>query len=186
MTGIEICMVCGNAVVMGIMSIVWLVNKIGVSEDMERMTEQIVRLKERAQLSYLDLKGFKTEVSLVDWRKHWHEMCNRVDELDNHIRVTNKLKELVLEFGDDVDKLEKKIAGLSSMYKDFSDSLCDNQDYINKLVTCETCGCLVDKKNATRGESVIENKRSDWQIVEGISNETIRERWFCKEHAPEA
>jgi len=52
------------------------------------------------------------------------------------------------------------------------------------LVTCEKCGCAVLREDALQGSSEIIDGATDLDRVTGIRREKIRERFYCKEHAP--
>ena len=55
------------------------------------------------------------------------------------------------------------------------------------VVECERCGCLLEKRTAHRGKSVIKEKERYilcYGDVLTLTDEVIREVYYCKVHKP--
>jgi hypothetical protein len=59
------------------------------------------------------------------------------------------------------------------------------KEKINNFVACETCGCLLIKKDAIRGNSKIILVQDERSILYSLK-EVIHHPYYCKRHAPKA
>lgn len=86
-----------------------------------------------------------------------------------------KIKERIKKLEDDIKRIELKIGG-----------------YIDSFISCEICGCTVNKCNAVKGKSTIErnykyySRPFTWSFLRDKEekSEEIREHYFCKKCAP--
>jgi len=146
----------------------------------------------------ISMMAFVVSTVLMFWLYSlWARSTSRLMEL-----YSTRIRDLeygVINNGCRVDEVWDDV---KSNLKDVAKDVCELQDEgavlvetirsveakIPQYVTCETCGCMVTKDVAVRGESVIEQgylSAHDIICKEKYSNESIREVYYCKEHAPE-
>jgi hypothetical protein len=63
------------------------------------------------------------------------------------------------------------------------EELYEVKEKVNKFVSCETCGCLLHKKDAIRGKSKIVEV-IDYESMLCLKKEVIHHPYYCKCHAP--
>ena len=103
--------------------------------------------------------------------------------------VKSRIDKVVVAHGDlgyEVDKWCRYVSVLKTRIDEF-----ENRITKPATVECETCGCLLNKGTAVRGESVIEPLHEvlcDIHMViqesPKLVGETIREVYYCKVHQP--
>lgn len=131
--------------------------------------------------------------------------------LDKHATRIRDLEYSVISNGCRVDEADERLFAIKATLGLANEKVTSNENAISnqadrldnrinrlvdaekELVECETCGCLLRKGTAVRGESVIEKESLSWTTIaeyfenpsEPAFKESIREVYYCRVHAPE-
>ena len=83
-----------------------------------------------------------------------------------------------MKWKEDINNLKVRLEWLWTEMKDMKDKKVNKAE----LVTCEVCGCLVEREKAIKGKGEIRQK----DINLCYTRDYIYYPWYCKSHAPKS